>query len=73
MLLDCGCLGELLRVAVQACALREVDALKAALAFLVHCVKLPVADAAAAEVGAPWHAGPQHEWLQQHASEAYAG
>ena len=45
-----SCLAGLLHMSVRAVAMREVDALKAALAFLAHCVKLPVPDAGAAEV-----------------------
>ena len=50
VLLECQCVGALLQASLPVCAMREVDALKPALAFLAHCVKLPVADTAAAEV-----------------------
>ena len=50
VLLQCSCVGDLLQASLRVCSMREVDALKPALAFLAHCLKLPVADAAAAEV-----------------------
>lgn len=42
---------QLLSTAAAACAMREVDAVKPALAFLTHSLQLPVSDPATAAVG----------------------
>ena len=50
VLLQCQRMPQLLTTAAAACPMREVDALKPALAFLTHCLQLPVPDPATAAV-----------------------
>ena len=50
MLLQCQRTPQLLSTAAGAGSMREVDALKPALAFLTHCLQLPVSEADVAAV-----------------------